>query len=98
MLLTATIPKIWLETTIVPIFKSGSTSDPANYRFISFLSAPAKIFASILLTRLNKFAKTFLRSEQIGFRKGFSTSHSILTLLTLTQKSHNNDSSLRCVY
>ena len=98
ILLTASIPIIWLEATIVPIFKSGSTSDPANYIFISLLCAPAKIFASILLARLNKFAETLLRPELIGFRKSFSTSHNVLILLTLIQKSHSNDSSLYVVF
>ena len=94
IILTATIPKIWLEATIVPIFKYRLTSDLANYRFISLLCASAKIFASILLALLSKFAETLFRPEQIGLRKGFSTSHNVLTLLTLQQKSHNDDLSL----
>ena len=47
-----------------------------------------------MLACLSKFVETLLRPNQIGFRKGFSTLHNVLTLLMLIQQTHNEDSSL----
>jgi hypothetical protein len=37
---TADIPLIWKFTSITPIFKKGSPSNPANYRPISLIVLP----------------------------------------------------------
>jgi hypothetical protein len=94
------LPAIWREAIIVPIFKSGDSRDPANYRFISLLCAPAKIFASIILKRIENYVVTakLLRPEQIGFRAGYSTAHHALTLHTLVQQALNNNTVLHVAF
>lgn len=84
----------------MPLFKSGDSRDPANYRFISLLCAPAKVFASVILKRIESFvlAAKLLRPEQIGFRTGYSTSHHAFTLFTLVQQAFNNGTTLHSAF
>lgn len=55
ILLTGSFPSMWAKGFIVPIFKSGSTDDPSNYRGITIGSALGKLFAKILNIRLRIF-------------------------------------------
>ena len=85
VLSSGNFPTIWSEGLITPIHKSGSKSDPGNYRGICISSCLGKFFTSILNTRLNVFLKenNILNSYQIGFRPGFRTSDHLLVLKTL---------------
>ena len=74
ILSSGTYPKIWGEGYLITIFKSGSPSDPNNYRGISINSCPSKLFNGIL------------NNEQIGFRKGSRTADHIFKLKTLICK------------
>lgn len=68
---------------VVPIFKSGDTCDPSNYRPISTLSVFNKILEKLLLNRIIPFLDkhNVLYSLQYGFRQGSSTSTAIVELL-----------------
>uniref|UniRef100_A0A670IUV5 ribonuclease H n=1 Tax=Podarcis muralis TaxID=64176 RepID=A0A670IUV5_PODMU len=82
------IPDSWREATIVPIFKGGQPNIPRNYRPISLLSIPGKIFAAVLLEELLSWVheRNILPPEQIGFRKSASTMDHCLTLYHLASK------------
>ena len=45
-------PETWMEGLITPIYKSGNSLDPNNYRGICVSSCMGKLFCSILNTRL----------------------------------------------
>jgi hypothetical protein len=47
ILSSGTYPKIWGEGYLITIFKSGSPSDPNNYRGITINSCLSKLFNSI---------------------------------------------------
>ena len=81
-------PETWSEGLITPIHKSGSKSEPGNYRG----SCLGKLFTLILNTRLNNFLKEnqILNHYQIGFRQGFCTSDHLLVLKTLIQSYKSN--------
>ena len=66
----------WLLSVIVPIYKKGNKSDPANYRGIALLSSLGKLFLTILHIRLQEFVqkRNILKTNQLGFIKGSSTS------------------------
>ena len=66
----------------------GSVNDPNNYRAISPVDTICKIFVSILNTRLSSWRNKndIIEESQAGFRKGYSTSDNIFTLMTLIQK------------
>lgn len=41
-------PEKWKSAVVVPIFKSGNSSDVANYRPVSLLSSFSKLFESVV--------------------------------------------------
>lgn len=68
-------PDLMKHSKIIPLFKSGSTSDPTNYRPISVLPIFSKVFEKIILNQLlEHFTKhNLLHNKQFGFSKGLST-------------------------
>ena len=83
-----TVPNIWCNGIITPIFKSGARNDPSNYRGICVSSCPGKLFFSILNQRLLGHAVSLnvLHKSQIGFLPKNRTPHHVLTLRTLIDK------------
>ena len=78
----------WAISHIVPIHKTGSKSDPSNYRGISLLSCLGKVFLSVLNNRLLKFSvdQNILSESQLGFRKGNRTSDAHIIIHNLIDK------------
>ncbi|KAL0810530.1 hypothetical protein ABMA28_010651 [Loxostege sticticalis] len=69
---------------VSPIHKSGSKTDPGNYRPISVLPVISKIFERLLYNRLNNFLteKKVLIDEQYGFRSKSNTTAAAVDLIT----------------
>lgn len=69
------LPGEWLYAHVVPIFKKGSTLDPANYRPISLTSSCSKAMESIIKTAVTEFADVngLINDSQHGFRSKRST-------------------------
>ncbi len=70
------MPTEWLVGMIVLIYKNKSdTHDVNNYRGITLLSCPGKLFTSILNERLSEYSNTFniVNETQAGFRQEYST-------------------------
>ncbi|XDV43935.1 hypothetical protein PO909_012319 [Leuciscus waleckii] len=86
-------PDTWNRGLITPIFKSGDTSDPNNYRGICVSSNLGKLFCSVINTRLVHFLTehSVLSKSQIGFLPNFRTSDHIFTLHTLIDKYINQN-------
>ncbi|CAK1594558.1 unnamed protein product [Parnassius mnemosyne] len=65
-------PDLMKYSKVIPLFKSGSTLDPANYRPISVLPTLSKIFEKIILDQLLIFFNTnkLLHKNQFGFTRG----------------------------
>ena len=75
------------DTNIVTLYKNrGGNGDCYNYRETSLLSVAGKIFAMVLLKRLQWLADRFLPDTQSGFRAGRSTTEMIFTLRHLQGK------------
>ena len=47
-------PLDWSKMIVTPVHKKGNKSDPSNYRAISLLSIPGKVFSHILLKRIKQ--------------------------------------------
>ena len=77
----------WSLSVINPIFKSGSKSEPNNYRGISLLSCLGKLFTAILNQRLMQYAleKKIIKTEQLSFLQGNRTSDACIIINTLIQ-------------
>ena len=69
-------------STVTPIFKQGTTTDPTNYRPISVLPYFAKLLEKVMYQRLNNYVTkmNFLYPHQHGFRSGHSTSMSVIDI------------------
>ena len=74
---------------IVPIFKKGEHSDPANYRGISICNNISKLFAILLNTRLQTFlsSNNILSKFQNGFTKNKRTSDHVFVLKCLIEEA-----------
>jgi len=70
----------------VPLSKKGDLSDCNNWRGITLLSVPGKVFASIVLSTLRRSVETYLRQEQAGFRPGRSCNDQIFALRHIIEK------------
>ena len=66
---------------VIPLYKSGSKSDLANYRPISLLPTFSKNFERSMHNRLHQhFHKNnIIYSAQFGFRAGHSCEHALIT-------------------
>ena len=81
------IPNDWRKSTIVPIHKSGPTTDCGNYRGISLLSVPGKLYSRIIENRLRETVEKNLAEHQSGFRPGRSVQDHIFTLKQISEKT-----------
>ena len=65
------LPHTWKEANVSPIFKTGDTSDPANYRPISLTCVLCKVLEHIVASNLTKhLANSNILSELAnGFRE-----------------------------
>ena len=79
---------------IITLPKKGDLSNCNNWRGITLLSVPGKVFCAVLLNRLKDSIDLKLREEQAGFRSGRSCSEQILTLRNIIEQSIEFNSSL----
>ena len=73
---------------IIPIHKKGPTSDPDKYRPIALSSCLGKIYAQLILNKVQEERRTKCPEaiNQAGFCKGAMTVDHILTIQTIVQK------------
>ena len=92
------IPNEWTKGIINSIYKSEDRCKPFNYRPITLLSIPCKVYTDILNKRLTQWFEenNVLFDGQNGFSKGRSCLHDIYTLHTIisNRKSENKDTSV----
>ena len=66
------VPEEWRKGLIVKLPKKGNISDCNNWRGVTLLSVPSKVFCAILLNRIKAATDKMLLEEQTGFRNGRS--------------------------
>ncbi len=83
------LPTFWALCTITAVHKGGDAADINNYRGIAVGSLLAKLYASVLTARLDKWTEeNNLRARgQAGFRKDFRTADQVLVLRTMIEKA-----------
>ena len=68
------VPQDTRDSKIITLYKNkGERSDCNNYRGISLLSIVGKVFARVILIRLQKLAERIHPESQCGFRAERST-------------------------
>ncbi len=77
---TGVVPDILKISRITPIYKSGDTNEPHNYRPISILSVFSKVLERLVCNQLDSFLEKYniMYNYQFGFRKKHSTEQAIL--------------------
>ncbi|VDP56156.1 unnamed protein product [Schistosoma curassoni] len=86
-LLFKKVPMDWKEGHLIKIPKKGNLSKCENYRGITLLSIPGKVFNRVLLNRMKDAVDTQLRDQQAGFRKDRSCTDQIATLRIIIERS-----------
>ena len=80
-------PKDWMEGHLVKLPKKGDLSNCNNYRGITLLSIPGKVFNRVILERMKDAVDKQLRDQQAGFRKNRSCLDQIATLRIIIEQS-----------
>ena len=80
-------PRDWQTGVIIPIFKKGDRKQCTNYREISLLSLPGKVYAKCLERKCREIVKSKLEDGQCSFRPGRSTTDQIFTVKQIFEKS-----------
>jgi len=96
---TGHIPADWRDGILTAIYKGkGPKTECGSYRPITLLSVPGKVFAHVLLARIQPLLDTLRRPEQSGFVAGRSTIDAILALRLLSEIHREFDRPLNVVY
>ena len=81
------VPTDWKEGHLIKIPKKGDLSKCDNYRGITLLSIPGKVFNRVLLNRMKDSEDTQLPDQQAEFRKDRSRIAQIATLRIIVEQS-----------
>ena len=79
-------PGEWGKAIIKPIHKKSDKADCTNYRAISLLSVPGKVFTGVLQKRLKAYVEEIVAEEQAGFRSGRRTIDRLFMITQLAEK------------
>ena len=91
-------PRDWLTVVIISIFKEGDRKQSTNYRGISLLSLPAKVYAKCLGRKCREIVEAKLEDGQCSFRLGRSTTKQIFTLKQIFKKSWKHSKNLEACF
>ena len=81
------VPDDWVKAILVPVYKGkGSRDDCGNYRGISLLSIPGKVYGRIVIERVMEITEGRISEEQGGFRRGRGCVDQIFTVKMLAEK------------
>ena len=96
---TGRIPGDWKDGIIVTLYKGkGPKTDCSSYRPITLLSVPGKVFAHVLLARIQPLLDKVRRPHQSGFTAGRSTIDAILALRLLSELHREFNRPLNVAY
>uniref|UniRef100_A0A8C9VLN8 Reverse transcriptase domain-containing protein n=1 Tax=Scleropages formosus TaxID=113540 RepID=A0A8C9VLN8_SCLFO len=81
------LPLDWQTGVVVPLFKKGDRRLCSNYRGITLLSLPGKVYARVLERRIRPIVEPRIQEEQCGFRPGRGTLDQLYTLTRVLEGS-----------
>ena len=100
ILIHETFPEEWSLGIIIPLFKSGDTTDANCYRGITINSCVSKLFMLLINNRLQEYCdrRGIIHYSQIGFRKNFRSGDHVFTMKTLIDKSLHENKTLHVCF
>ena len=81
------IPDDWCKGVITKLPKKGDLSICDNWRGITLLPQPSKVFCKVLLSRIDEEIDEILREEQAGFRKFRGCADQIFALRNIIEQA-----------
>ena len=78
---------------VIPSHKKGPNNDVNNYRPISLLSVFSKILEKLIVVRLTDYLELheIIYPNQFGFRHGYSTTHSLISITETIKRTLDNN-------
>ena len=70
---SGTVPLDWQIGVVVPLFKKWDRRVCSNYRGITLLSLPGKVYLGVLERRIRRIVESRIQEVQCGFRPGRGT-------------------------
>ncbi|KAK3543164.1 hypothetical protein QTP70_012267 [Hemibagrus guttatus] len=77
---SGTVPLDWVTGVVIPLFKKGDQRVCSNYRGITLLSLPGKVYSRVLERRVRPLVEPRIQEEQCGFRPSRGTLDQLYTL------------------
>ncbi|KAK3508160.1 hypothetical protein QTP70_015359, partial [Hemibagrus guttatus] len=74
------VPLDWATGVVVPLFKKGDRRVCSNYRGITLLSLPGKVYSRVLERRVRPLVEPRIQEEQCSFRPNRGTLDQLYTL------------------
>ena len=91
-------PSEWKRAFEVAVHKSGLRSKVENYRQVSLLSCPAKIFDKLMCQRTTSLFSSLISERQHGFYKGRSTTTNLADFVSTVIGSMENGRTVDAMY
>ena len=80
------VPEDWRKALVIPVHKKGSKIQCTNYRGISLLSIPGKVYARILDNMVRGITEAMFVEEQGAFRNKRSCVDQMFTVRQLGRR------------
>ena len=77
-------------SNIVPVYKKENTTNKTNYRLVSVLPLPSKVFEKVMYEYLYEYLNNYLNDLLRAFRKAHLTQHSLFRLIQSWKKELHN--------
>ncbi len=99
-LVAGKVPHEWKQANVMPIFKKGNKSLPANYRPISLMSVVCKLMETIIRDKIVKYLEEnkLLNDSQHGFRNKCSCLTSLLEFFYEAFNSYDETKAVDIIY
>ncbi|KAK0156417.1 Craniofacial development protein 2 [Merluccius polli] len=78
------VPLDWQTAVVVPLFKKGDRR-VSNYRGITLLSLPGKVYSGVLERRVRRIVEPRIQEEQCGFHPGRGTVDQLYTFCRILE-------------
>ena len=93
------VPKDWVRAIVVPLYKGkGDRNDCKNYRGLSLLSIPGKVYGRILIERVRVLTEGMIGEEQCGFRSGRGCVDQVFVMKQMSENFCGKNKSLFVAY
>ncbi|KAK3532187.1 hypothetical protein QTP86_009294 [Hemibagrus guttatus] len=77
---SGTVPLDWATGVVIPLFKKGDRRVCSNYKGITLLSLPGKVYSRVLERRVRPLVEPRIQEEQCSFRPSRGTLDQLYTL------------------